>query len=184
MITFNDIYEASRKERYSEKLNALPENFISEVADYLSEKREASLAGDAFSEDVVKTKKQLENATTLFKELLNRRKKKILNLILIATETGASKKDFENMFDFEKELFDSLMKCVETSDKKVVEMLNSGNGKNSGNQKVKFKEDVGEFVGLDGEKIGGFKKDEVTELPKQIAQILIEGGKAEIEKSN
>ena len=177
MITFNDIYEASRKERYSEKLNSLPQNFISEVAEYLGEKRKASMAGDEFSEATIKTKKQLESATTHFKELMNWRKKKILNLILIATETGTSKKDFDNMFDFEKNLFDSLMKCVEISDKQLNQELNSSNG-NSENQKVEFKEDVGEFVGLEGEKIGGFKKGEIVELPKQIAHILIEGGKA------
>ena len=32
------------------------------------------------------------------------RRKKILNLVLIAAETGISKKDFDNMLDFEKEL--------------------------------------------------------------------------------
>ena len=63
MITFNDIYEASKKERYSEKLQELPEKFILEVAEYLKEKKKMSLKNeDDFSEIVVKTKKQLENA--------------------------------------------------------------------------------------------------------------------------
>ena len=35
MITFNDIYESSRKERNSEKLQKLPGNFIEEIAEYL-----------------------------------------------------------------------------------------------------------------------------------------------------
>ena len=180
MITFNDIYEASRKERYSEKLQDLPENFIQEVADYLKEKREISLKNDdAFSDVVMKTKKQLENANTLFKELMNRRKKKILNLILIATETGISKKDFDNMLDFEKKLFEELMKCVDVSDNKISEAV-SGKPKNGENmQRIFFKEGVGELAGLNGEQIGPFKKDQSAELPKEIAKILIESGKAE-----
>jgi len=82
MITYNDIYEAARKERYSEQLQPLPKNFISEVSDYLREKRDiASKDNDVFSDVIIKTKKQLENAITLFKELILRRKKKILSLV-------------------------------------------------------------------------------------------------------
>jgi len=51
----------------------------------------ASKEDDIFSEVIIKTKKQLENAVTLFKELMLRRRKKILDLILIAAETGIFK---------------------------------------------------------------------------------------------
>ena len=105
MITYNDIYEAARKERYSEQLQQIPKNFVSEFSKYLKEKKEvASKEEEDFSDTAIKTKKQLENATTLFKELIIRRRKKILNLVLIAAETGISKQDFENMLAIEKEL--------------------------------------------------------------------------------
>ena len=98
MITYNDIYEAEKKESYSEQLQALPKNFVREVSDYLKEKKEiASKENDIFSDVIIKTKKQLENAVLLFKQLMLRRKKKILNLVFIASETGISKQDFENM---------------------------------------------------------------------------------------
>jgi DNA replication initiation complex subunit (GINS family) len=181
MITFNDIYEASKKERYSEKLQELPEKFILEVAEYLKEKKKMSLKNeDDFSEIVVKTKKQLENAGIYFKELMNRRRRKILNLVLIASETGISKRDFDNMLNFERELFENLMKCTESFNKKISEVLNPKKVKLNENEKIVFKEEVGEFVDLEGKKIGGFKKDEIVELPKQIANILIEDGKAEV----
>jgi|TARA_B100000315_G_C14507103_1_gene555130 hypothetical protein len=177
MITFNDIYEASKKERYDIGLQPLSKNFILEVAEYLEEKKEISLKGeDVFSDVVVKTKKQLESANTYFKELMNLRRKKILNLVLIASETGISKKDFSNMLEFEKELFEDLMKCIESSDKKTAKIFNNQNG----NEKIVFMEEVGEFVDLEGKKIGGFKKGDVADLPKQISRILIEDGKAEI----
>ena len=183
MITFNDIYEASRKERHHEKLQPLSENFISDVSEYLKEKKEISSKDEGVFSDVIdKTKKQLENAITLFKELMNRRRKKILNLILIAFETGISKKDFDNMFDFEKELFEALMKSIESSDKKVGDILN---GKNKSDEKtnflkITFKEDVEEFVNLDGKITGPFEKGHMENVSEAIAKILIESGKAEV----
>jgi DNA replication initiation complex subunit (GINS family) len=180
MITYNDIYEASRKERYSEQLQPLPKNFINEVADYLKEKREiSSKETDLFSDVIVKTKKQLENAITLFKELILRRKKKILNLVLIAAETGISKQDFDNMLQFEKTLFEDLMKSIDVSEKKLNEMLNGGSGETQKNELIVFKDFVDEFIGLDGGKMGPFEKGEIANLPKEIAKILVDSGKVE-----
>jgi DNA replication initiation complex subunit (GINS family) len=179
MITYNDIYEASRKERYAEQLQPIPKNFVSEVAAYLKEKREiASKDNDVFSDVIVKTKKQLENAITLFKELILRRKKKILNLVLIASETGISKQDFENMLPFEKVLFEEFMKSVDLSDKALNGMLN-GNSQEQKNELVVFKDFVEEFIGLEGEKMGPYDKGQIANIPKEIAKILVDGGKCE-----
>ncbi len=179
MITYNDIYEASRKERYSDQLQQLPKNFVEEIAEYLKEKREISSGqDDVFSDVIIKTKKQLENAITLFKELILRRKKKILNLVLIAAETGISKQDFENMLPFEKTLFEGLMKSIDISDKKLNDMLN-GSREEQKNEMIVFKEYVEEFIGLGGEKMGGYEKGQIANIPKEISRILIEAGKAE-----
>jgi len=179
MITYNDIYEASRKERYTEQLQPISKNFVTDVAEYLAEKKQMAVKEDSeFSEVIFKTKKQLENAITLFKELMLRRRKKILNLVLIAAETGISKQDFENMLDIERELFEEIMKQIDFTDKKLSIMLN-GKNKKENKQKIKFLESVEEFVGLDGETIGPFEKEQTAELPKEIANILIESEKAE-----
>ncbi len=178
MITYNDIYEAARKERYSEQLQSLPKSFISDFSEYLKDKKNLSMKeDDAFSDVIVKTKKQLENALTLFRELIRRRRKKILNLVAIAAETGISKQDFDNMLDFEKHLFEELMKCIDSSDKKLSQTL-SGETEKQKNELVIFKEDIKEFVGLTGEKMS-FEKNEIANIPKEIADILIADGKAE-----
>lgn len=185
MITYNDIYEAARKERYSEQLQPIAKNFISEVSNYLKEKREiASKENDDFSDVIVKTKKQLENALTLFKELVIRRRKKILNLVLVATETGISKQDFENMLQIEKELFEELMKSMDVSDKRLSEVLNGNKvEKSQKNNLIVFVDGVEEFVGLDGNKMGPYDKGDIANIPKEIAKILVDGKKAEfIEK--
>lgn len=182
MITYNDIYEAARKERYSEQLQPIPKNFVVEVAKYLKDKKEiASKNNDDFSDVIIKTKKQLENAITLFKEFIIRRRKKILNLVLVATETGISKQDFENMLAIEKELFEELMNCMDNSDKKLNEILNENAVQvEKMNELILFIDNVEEFLGLDGEKMGPYSKGEIANIPKEIAKILSDGRKAEI----
>lgn len=184
MITYNDIYEAARKERYSEQLQQLSKNFVNEVSDYLKEKKDiASKDSDSFSDVIVKTKKQLENAIAFFKELIRRRKEKILKLVLIAAETGISKQDFENMLPFEKSLFEDLMKNIDASEKRLNDILN-GNKEESKNELIVFKEFVEEFVGLNGEKMGRYEKGQIVNIPKEIAKILIDSGKAEVVGDN
>ena len=181
MITYNDIYEALRKERYSEQLQNLGKNFVKEVSAYLKEKKSISeKSGDIFSDAISKTKKQFENAISMFKELMLRRKKKLLNLAFVAAETGISKRDYENMLVFEKEVFDEIMKEMEEGDKKLTKLLNGQQEEEKKKNKlVTFLEDTNEFLGLDGEKIGPFKKGDIANLPAEIANILVVDNKAE-----
>jgi DNA replication initiation complex subunit (GINS family) len=183
MITYNELYDALRKERYSEQLQGLPKSFIKEVSLYLKDKREiANRKSDDFSDIIIKTKKQFENSLAIFKELMLRRKKKILELAFVATETGISKRDFENMFQVEKEMFDSIMKTIEKSDKKVSEMLRGVDEEEqskSKNKMIVFIEDTDEFLDLEGNKLGPFKKGDVANIPEEISNILIIDKKAE-----
>ena len=181
MITYNDIYETARKERHSVQLQKLPKNFIQEVAEYLKEKKEiASRDDEGFPDVIMKTKKQLETAITFFKEIIRRRKKKILDLVLIAAETGISKQDFDNMFLFEKELFENLMNQIDGSDKKLNEILNGREEIVKKNEMILFNEDVEELVDLQGDKLGPFEKGQIANISREIAKILIDDKKAEV----
>ncbi len=181
MITYTDIYEAARKERYSEQLQALSKNFIEEIAEYLKDKKEmASKEDDVFSDVIAKTKKQLENAVTLFNELMLRRRKKILALVLIAAETGISKQDFENMLSFERGLFEEMMKCIDSTDKKIQEILNGKKPTQDKNELIVFRTDVEEFMDMEGAKLGPFEKGQMANISKNIAKILIDDGKADV----
>ena len=182
MITYNEIYEALRKEKYSEQLQPLHRDFVKQVAEYFKEKKEMSnKEEDMFSESIIKTKRQLENAVLIFKELMLKRKKKILHLAFIAAETGITKRDFDNMLDFEKEMFEKIMQTMEQTDKNVSNQLNSNGGEKEARMfLLNFKNEVEEFLGLEGEKLGPFAKGEIVSLPEQIAKILVEDGKAEL----
>ena len=181
MITYNEVYEAARKERYSDQLQKIPKNFVSEISKYLKEKKEvAAREEDVFSDVVIKTKKQVENSLTLFKELMRRRREKILRLVMIAAETGISKQDFDNMLTIEKEMFEEIMKGVEIADKKINELL--GGKEVGGEQKndlIVFLNDVSEFVGMDGGSIGPFEKGDIANIPLEVARILVGDKKAE-----
>jgi len=183
MITYNELYDALRKERYSEQLQPIPKRFIKEVAAYLKDKKEiANKDNDDFSDTILKTKKQYENSIAIFKELMLRRKKKILELAFVAAETGISKRDFENMLAVEKECFDDIMKAVERGDKKIAEILKGAEDDGADkpkNKMIVFVEDTEEFLDLEGNKLGPFKKGDVANIAEEIANILLVDKKAE-----
>lgn len=180
MITYKDIYELLRKEKYSEQLQPIGNSFLKEFAEYSNEKKEIfSKESDIFSDTITQTKKQYDNALALFKELMLRRRKKILNLGFIASETGLSKKDFENMLESEKELFEQVVKQLEEIGKKTLDSINGvEKEKKFENFMVKFKIDTERFIDLNGSEIGPFKKGDIANISRQIAQILIKDNKA------
>lgn len=183
MITYNELYDALRKERYSEQLQPIPKNFIKEVAAYLKDKKEiANKKSDDFSDTIQKTKKQFENSIAIFKEFMLRRKKKILELSFVAAETGISKRDFENMLLIEKECFDGIMKSLEKTDKKINEMLKGAEEDEEGkpsNKMIVFVEDTDEFLDLKGNRLGPYTKGDIANISEEIANILIIDKKAE-----
>ena len=179
MITYNELYDALRKERYSEQLQSIPKNFIKEVADYLKDKKEiADKKDDDFSDTILKTKKQFENAIAIFKELILRRKKKILELAFVAAQTGISKRDFENMLAVEKDVFDGIMKSIERGEKKINEIL-KGNSETPKNKLIVFIDNTDKFLDLDGNELGPFIKGDIVNISEEIANILIIDKKAE-----
>ena len=180
MITYNDLYEFLRKERYSEQLQILPKTFMQDIVAYFEEKKLMnSKEDDLFSDSNMKTKKQFENAVGIFKELMMRRRKKIISLAFVAAETGISKRDFENMLDFEKQLFDEMVRSMEDAEKNINQFLTGSKKQEINNCMVVFKQDVEEFLGLDGTSLGPFKKGDLANLPREITKILESGDKIE-----
>ena len=181
MLTFSDIYEAMRKEKYSENLQMLPKKFLLEASDYFRDKKEfLNKEDDLFSDIAIKNKKKLDNAVSSFRDLLRIRKKKILNLAFVASQVGISKKDFENLLSFEKDLFEELVKSLERAEKNQSADM-SGSVKDEKRHKlVRFLEEVSAFLGFDGSDIGPFSKGEVANLESEIVNILEKDKKVEI----
>ncbi len=173
MLTFSDIYEAMRKEKYSENLQILPRKFLVDVAEYFQEKKNfLAKEDDAFSDVAIKSKKKLENAISSFRDLLRIRKKKILNLAFVASQVGISKKDFENLLGFEKDLLEELVKALERADKNQATDMSGLVKDERRHRLVRFLEDVPEFLGFNGDDVGPFEKGEVANLEVEIVEIL------------
>ncbi len=180
MITYNDLYEALRKEKYSDQLQKLPKNFLIDVSTYFEEKRNLSGSEeDEFSDVAIKSKKKLENAMSNFKELLRMRKKKILQLAFVASEVGISKKDFENLLGFEKDLFEEIVKRLEIAEKSLSEEM-VGKQSDERHKLVRFLAEVPEFLNFEGEEIGPFEKGEVANIEQEVVEILLKDKKVEV----
>ncbi|PIN90469.1 hypothetical protein COU60_01435 [Candidatus Pacearchaeota archaeon CG10_big_fil_rev_8_21_14_0_10_34_76] len=181
-MNYDELYEYLRKEKYSEQLQVLPKNFVIELGEYFREKKQGLVQGDMFSNDSLSEKKQFENSISIFKELMLRRKKKILNLVFVASETGIMKKDFGNLLLFEQELFDNLINSVNEADKSLNDLLI---GKDAVEKEFKHKmvlmeDDMQEFVDMEGKLIGPFNKGALINIDGRIADMLVSDGKAKM----
>jgi len=178
MISYSDLYEILRKEKYSEALQQLPKNFIEDICEYINDRKDESSKDDGlFLDNIVKSKKQLENSVSIFKELIRLRKKKLLNLVFIAAETGIMKRDYENMLTFERELFEKLVKAFEEGDKDLAKSM-SGKKAEDKNRMIMFNQSVEQFMDMTGNAVGPFNLGELVNLDAKIAEIFVSGGKA------
>jgi hypothetical protein len=101
-------------------------------------------------------------------------------LAFVASETGISKRDFENLLGFEKDLFEEIVKSLEKADKNLNASMVGTREDTNNFLLARFLVDVEEFLGLDGESIGPFKKGEIANLDKEIVDILSKDGKVEV----
>lgn len=181
MLTYDALYEYLRKEKYSEKLQLLPKTIVSDFSDYIDIKKKQFelMRGDSFADDLLREKKQYENAITLFKDLMLRRKKKILDLVFVAAETGIMKKDFEDMLIPERELFEKLVSAVVDGDKAfAASMRKSTSNSDEGHKLITMIDDVEEFIDMQGNIIGPFKKGNIVNIDSAVANILVNDSKA------
>lgn len=179
-MNYAELYEAVRREKYAETLQQLPTTFIADVAVFLQEQRAQQTAGDDYLLDGVgMPKKQLENSIALFKELVLRRKKKLLGLAFVATETGIMKRDYEYMLPFEKQMFDMLIKTFEAGDRELARLLHGRGAPGTAEQNmVIFTQNTEQFVDMGGNIVGPFNAGELVHLDTTVSSLLVASGKA------
>lgn len=182
MITYSDLSEALRKERYNEKLQKISKNFLEYAESYFKEKKDSIKNSDEdsiFGDEIKKMQKQLEQAKSVIKELFMLRQKKVLNLALVASQIGIDKNDVENMLENEKELLESTTEKLEKNCKEMSMMLKGEKKKDLKNQLIRFTQDTPAFLDDKNSPVGPFKKGDVANLPKSVVSILEKGGMAD-----
>lgn len=181
-MNYSELYEILRREKYSETLQQLPSTIISDVAAFLQEQKAQPSAEDSLLLDNLGTsKKQLENSISLFKELILRRKKKLLNLVFVASETGIMKRDYEYMLPFERKIFDTLTKTFEEGDRELARLLHGDKQLGKAEQKqnmIIFTQNTEQFVDMGGNIVGPFNTGELANLDSDVSSLLVSSGKA------
>jgi len=199
IITYEALYEILRLEKYKQELQVIDPDFLQKVVRYIREKNisidSQRLKDSVFAPlSIKKTKKQVENAQRIMKELYEKRESKIIQLAILRSRTDNTMKGEENLLSSEKRFFDELMQILNKSRDEILNKILEGKAPNileepkplkieekapDENKTIKFKEVVPKFVGEDLEVYGPFEKGQSTSLPPKIAEILIKNKRAE-----
>lgn len=171
---YEELRRIQREEREREGLTKLADDFFEKVKEYLSErerqmKREAE--GKVAERKVEEIKAEIENAKKVFKKIFEIRARKILNQAVRCMEARVH--DTSNMIGEEEQLYFRVLSLLKEHMKEVEEKLEGGNM-----VLVRILDRIGKFQWED-EIYGPYEKEDVVTLPKQIAKILINKGKAE-----
>jgi len=163
-ITYELIRKIQREEEKQPKLTKLPENFYSNISNYLIQKnRIASAKGDR------KETFEVKNVERLIEDIFSRRERKILNHAIISARTGMQT---ENLTEEEEKLHSQILQALKERRtnllKRILEQSETKEGM------VVFKQETPAFVGADMLNYGPFKEGDVAKIPEENKKILLE----------
>ncbi len=161
MLTFDKIRDIERTEKESKKLQRLPENFLSDIRDYLKKKEQLKSSADIH---------ELENVRNIIRRFFEVREKKILELALYTVRTGLQP---ESLTKEEQRLFYLLTEQVKAFRESFFSEIHK--------EKMpayKVKKALPAFVGPDM-KTYELKENEIIStdfLPKSLNDLLLKEG--------
>ena len=191
-INYEIIYDVLRKEKYNPELQKLDENFYKDVLNYLKEKESILKSQEkkesVFTSEIEKTKKQIENAKKLLKEIYERRESKIIQLAIASSRNNSNNKDsilpeelliyeifINNLNHFRNSVINKILNQVPKDLKTAKEQKTL---------LVRFLNPLPKFLGTDLTIYGPFKQEDIANIPIEIAQMLIRVKYAEEVKEN
>ena len=183
IITHEALYEILTREKSKQDLQKIDMDFFQQLSAYLEEKElilNSQKEKNSFPEEIKKTEKQLRTIKQLANEIIERRKRKILDLALLnsRTETAAKAK---NMLPNEESLYDSILSSLQqfSITEKESKVLKDENPEDTNTTLIRFIHSVPKFVGTDSNIYGPFIKEDIANLPEKTAGILIRKNRAE-----
>ena len=201
-ITYETLFELSRREKERSELQKLDGSFFVNVLRYLKDKQAiiTKQQTDLFSvEEKKKTQGQLENVKRIIKELYNKREKKIIGMAIDKSKNKSSIIDNSVFLKQEKELFDNTVKILNMNRDNVLfnimELKEPTSSEEVSVEKKEVKEEkeekkdtklvrflsaVPKFVGKELEEYGPFEEEDIASLPIEIADVLINKGRGEV----
>lgn len=201
-ITYETLFELLRREKERSELQLLDSSFFNNLLRYLKDKQTIinKQQTDLFSaEEKKKTAEQLENIKKIIKELYDKREKKILSMAIDKSKNKSSIIDNSVFLKEEKELFDNVVKILDMGRENILfnlinlkeptslqslslekkEIKEEKKEKKKDTKLVRFLSAIPKFVGKELEEYGPFEEEDIASLPVEIANVLINKGRAE-----
>ena len=231
-ISYEDIYELLRTEKYSADLQPLKHQDLIKIKEYfelkeemLKKQKSSTVFFDRSKQDKIVI--EIENAWRALRDLYERREKKIINRALFTSRTNFKLKDSTNMLASEEKLYSLLIdllrrnnieffenfgikikyesektepvpeKSIENEatkdlkDEKAQAEIKAVDDSNLTaaseadkiiepklKKLIRFIETVSELVDTDLQTCGPFEKEDVANLPEELANLLIKQSKA------
>ncbi len=188
IITHEALYEILSKEKTRQELQKIDPSFLKQLSSYLEEKEiilKSQKEKNSFPEEIKNTEKQLKTIRQIANEIIERRKRKILDLALLNSRTENAT-EAKNLLENEEDLYNSILSSLtQFSIKEKSEpapeskVLKNQNLENTNTTLIRFMRSVPRFVGADCSVYGPFVKEDVANLPEKTAQVLINKNRAE-----
>ncbi|MEM2909019.1 MAG: hypothetical protein QW590_03885 [Candidatus Bilamarchaeaceae archaeon] len=170
--------EMQRQELSSPRLAALDENFYTQIALFLSEKKNEALS----SNSMLKVR-EYENLQRIIASIKEKREEKILLMALRGEKINGSATPEELT------LFNNLVNALKEFREKItgtIKVISSDATHEKNEQKdglmVRIIKDIEAYKGLDGNVYGPFKADTVISLPRAEVEWLVKAKMAEISR--
>lgn len=187
-LTYKEICKKRRREEAKEDLVEIKEEFYNELSKYIRNKmdryqdKKEKNKGKMGDRIVKKIEKEIKNTRKMARNIYDKREGKIVLRALSDARRETKIDDTSSMLPHEENLYFQIKEVLEKYRKNLLrhvlfgEYGRKGEGKN--NKMVQLEEDVPEFVWKNNKKYGPFKKKRIANIPRELANFLIDKGKA------
>jgi DNA replication initiation complex subunit (GINS family) len=203
-ISFEEIHELLRSEKYSSDLQPLSEEQLMQICRYLESKKQLflkqreSVLFENSPQD--KLRDELDNANRALRDFYDKREKKMITRAIFTARSGSQLRDTTNMLKSEEMVYDQLVETLRKSWGNFFSYLNSKPQEKSqtvdekplnnvsgeisiteqvtANLTLRFTDAVPELLDSELKRWGPFAKDQVAEVPAELAGLLMKQAKA------
>ncbi|MFH1393522.1 MAG: hypothetical protein ABII71_02115 [Candidatus Micrarchaeota archaeon] len=166
MLTYAVLRDIQKREMESSAIVQLQDGFYTQVAEFLSSKKDEAAGGDMLS------LREYENIKKIVRDVQTKREEKIVLMAIRGNIAGAGLTSEEQ---------DMLRELISTIDKVRGKLVGIwGTERKANRKKVKLLQDVEQYKGLDNKVYGPFKQGEEQTLPGGEAEWLARSGMAEL----
>ncbi len=180
-LSFEKLRGIHRLEKESKTLIHLEPDFYDRLKEFLEEERKK--LKEAFDSFDFATLLRLKNLLQIVDEIVSMRLEKVVRLALIHLNDDTEP---ENLVGWEKELYQRTRELLLEYYEKVRQDLAGREEKREKEEEeknvviVRILQDIPAFVGADFKEYGPYSRGEEVPLPKEVADILILRGLAEV----